>query len=50
MAPLLRTSGPVMCEAVLHGYETSPVCLVYAIATVFQLYNGSDMMHEKKKA
>ena len=48
-APLLLTSGPAMCGAVLHGCGTSPVYLFYAIATVFQLYLDSDMMHEMRR-
>ena len=47
--PLLLTSGPVRCEAVLHGSGTSPVCLFYTIATVFQLYHGGDMMYEMRR-
>ena len=38
-APLLLTSG----------LGPSPVCLFYAIATVFQLYNGSDMIYEMRR-
>ena len=40
---LLRTCGSVRGEAALHGCGTSLVCLFYAIATVFELYHGSDM-------
>ena len=47
VAPLLLTSGPVRCETVLHGWKASPVYLCYAIATVFQLYDGGDMVYEK---
>ena len=43
------TSGPVRCEAALYGCGTSPVCLVYAIATVFQLYRGYDMIYEMRR-
>ena len=34
-------------EAALHDSRTSPVCLFYAITTVFQLYNGCDMMRKR---
>ena len=44
VAPLHLTSGPARCEAALHGCGRSPVCLFYAITTVFQLYHGGDMM------
>ena len=44
--PLLLTSGPVRCEAVLHGCTTSPVCLFYTIATVF---HDSDMMYAMRR-
>ena len=46
VAPLLLTSGPARCETTLHGCWTSKGCLFYAIATVFQLYHGDDMMYE----
>ena len=49
-APLLVTSGPAKCEAVLRSCLTRPVCLFYAMATVFQLYHDGDMMYEKEKA
>ena len=48
VAPLLLTSGPVRCEAELHDCGTSLVCLSYAIATVFQLYQGMNEMRRKK--
>ena len=42
------------CEVVLHGYETSPVCLLYTIATVLflrqsisNIYHGSEMRSRK---
>ena len=47
-APLLLTSGPAKCEEVHHGCGTSPVCLSYAIATVFHSCHGGDMMHEMR--
>ena len=46
--PLLLTSGPARWKAMLHGCGTSPVCLVYGIATVFQLCPGDDMIYEIK--
>ena len=48
-APLLLTSGPARCKAALHGFGTSSVCLFYAIATVFQLNPGGDMMYEIRR-
>ena len=47
--PLLLTSGLATCEAALHGCGTSPVCLFYVIATVFQLYHAGGMMYEMRK-
>ena len=44
VAPPLLTSRLARCEAVV----TSLVCLFYAIATVFQIYHGSDMMYEMR--
>ena len=35
--PLLLTNGRERCEAALHGCGTSPVYLVYGIATVFTI-------------
>ena len=52
MAPSLLLT-PVRCEAALQDCGTSLLCLFYAIATVFQLYHGSDMLDvsdEKEKA
>ena len=49
VAPLLLTNGPVRYEAALHGYGTSRFCLFCAIATVFQLYHGSNMMYEMRR-
>ena len=46
---LFLISRPVRSEAMLHGYRTSPVCLFYAIATVFQLYHGGDIMYEMRR-
>ena len=43
--PLLQTSGPVNCEAMIHSCGTSLACLFYDIATVCQLYRGIDMMY-----
>ena len=37
------------CEVVLHGCETSLVCLVYALATVFQSCHGGDMRYEMRR-
>ena len=48
-APLLLTSVLVMYEAGLHGCGTSPVCLLCAIATVFQLYHDGGMMNEMSR-
>ena len=42
-------SGLGRYEAGLHGCGTSPVCLFCAIATVFQLYHGGDMMYEIRR-
>ena len=44
-APPLLTSGAARCEGELHGCGISPVCLFDAIAAVFQLYHGGDMMY-----
>ena len=48
LSPLLLTSHPVRCDAMLHGCGTSPVCLSYAIKTLFQSYHGGDMMYEMR--
>ena len=47
-APPLLTSGRVRYEAMFHSCATSLVCLFYAIATLFQLYHGGDIMHEMR--
>ena len=47
--PLFLTSDPARYEAVLRGCGTSLVCLLYAKATVFQLYHGSDITYEMKR-
>ena len=47
VAPLLFTSGPARCEAVLHGLWDSPLCLFYAIVKVF--YHGGDMMYGTRR-
>ena len=47
-APLFLTNGVVRCEAALHIWRTSPVCLFYTI-TVFWLLNPSDMMYETRR-
>ena len=36
-------------EAALHGCGTGPVSLFYVITTVFQLYQGGDMMYEMRR-
>ena len=36
-------------EAVLHSCERSLICLLYTIATVFQLYPDSGMMYEMRR-
>ena len=55
-APLLLTSGLAKCEAVvakseavLHRCMTSPVCLFYTIAIVFQLYQSIDMLYQMRR-
>ena len=48
-APLLLTSDPARCEAAQHGCMASSVCLLYAVATVFELYHGGDMMCEMRR-
>ena len=48
-APLLLTGGSVRCEAMLHGSGTSPICLFYARATLFQLYHGGYLMYEMRR-
>ena len=45
-ASLLLTSGLARCEAALHGCRACLVCLFYAIATVFQLYHGGDVIND----
>ena len=47
-APLLLTSGPARCEAEHRSCGTSPVCLFYAIAIVFHICHGGDMMYEMR--
>ena len=47
--PLLLTSGPARCEAVIPSCGTGPVCLFHAIATLFQLYHGADMIIKMKR-
>ena len=37
------------CEAALYGCGTNPVCLFYAITTLFHLYHGGDKMHEMRR-
>ena len=49
VAPLLLTSGLVRCEAALHDYGTSLVCLFSDIATLFQLYHCGDMLNEMRR-
>ena len=48
-APELLRSGLAMCEATLHGCQTSLVCLFYAIATVFQFYHDGVMMYGMRR-
>ena len=48
VTPLLLTSGPVRCGAVLHGGGTR-LGLFYATVTVFQLYHGGDRMYEMRR-
>ena len=48
-APLLLTNGSARYEAGLHGCGKSPVCLFYAIATVFQSYHGGDLVCEMRR-
>ena len=48
-APLLPTSGPARYEAALRCCGTCQACLFYAIATVFQLYNGAEWMLEMRR-
>ena len=44
--PLILTSGPVKCEAMLHGCGTNLVCLFFAIAT---RCDGCVMRHEMRR-
>ena len=48
-APLLLTSGLERDKAVCHVCGTSLVCLLYAVAIVFQLIHGSDMLYEMRR-
>ena len=48
-APVFLNSGPPRCEAGIHSCGTNMICFFHAIATIFQLYHGTDMVWDEKE-